>query len=167
VVGTVKISYPKKALIKRVVGEDSYYIDEKSRLITTALWIGPHAQIARETGHYAGWDHPMEQNYSSIPDCDALLFDGGIAVYPTDILHQSEGNIIWRLFVGDGWRVFVNELYRHLFITLYGEHLRYRQLKADGPIIIEWVTGIVGQLMPGNFREDPLAVLGLLEEVGA
>lgn len=163
-IGTVKISYPSmKTLIKRVVGDSGYYIDEKSRLITTALWIGPHAQIAREPGHYTGWDNPMEQNYSRIPDCDALLFDGGIAVYPIDILHQSEGNIIWRLFAGEGRRVFVNELYHHLFITLYGEHLRYRQLKADGPITIEWVTGIIGQLMPGHFEKDPLAALGLPE----
>ena len=162
-VGTVKISYPKKTLLSRIVGDSGYYIDEKSRLITTHLWIGPHPRIAKSPGHFVDWDNPKELKDSHIPDCEKFLFDDGVELTATDIFHQSENGIIWRLLVGGGRRVFVNELYHHLFIALHEEHLQYRQLKADGPITVEWVTGIIGQLMPGHFEKDPLAVLGLPE----
>ena len=156
--GTVKVSYPKSVLFKRVVGSEAYYIDNKSRLITRCMWIGPHPQISKKPGRYIGWKYPIKQTYGHIPDCEQMLYDGGVKLEATDILYQSKSGL-WRLFIRHSQWVFVNELHNYLFTQLYGEHIIYRQEKVAFPITVEGVLGIAGQTMPAYFDPDPLAAV--------
>ena len=156
--GRVKIAYPKSTLFKRVVGNEAYYIDNKRRLITPCMWIGPHSLIDKKPGRYIDWEYPIQQRYGYIPDCEQMLYDGGVKLETTDILYQSKSGL-WRLFIRDSQWVFVDELHHYLFMQLYGEHITYRQEKVAFPITVEGVLGIAGQTMPAYFDSDPLAAV--------
>jgi len=158
----IKVSYPRKTLLRKLTEGLDIYVDPEGNLITQFFYFHiPDIleELDLEPGEYWGW--PPERCGDSIPSLETLSSrecSEEYRLYKTDILWQADSSLDWylyRLLVRQGYHVWVNELLIYAAEQFFkgAGAIYYYQPNNEGPILVNYLGRVEGAF--GAFRVYP------------